>query len=214
MTGRFIVLEGIDGCGSTTQAKLLQAVLRERGHDVELTSEPSDGPIGKLIRQALLDKLEGSEGQPRRCSWATMALLFAADRLDHVDQVIRPALERGAIVISDRYDLSSLTYQSATATTGSDVVGWVRALNARALRPDLTIVLHVTPEIAGRRRLTRGGPEEIYEKTELQRTLAGLYREAQALVPGDTIAHVDADGGVEQVQAEILRAVLHPDAPH
>jgi dTMP kinase len=213
VSGRFVVLEGIDGCGSTTQARLLARALEARGHAVESTCEPSSGPIGALIRRALQQQLHGPSGEPRQPSWATMALLFAADRLDHVDHVIRPALARGALVISDRYDLSSLTYQSATAPAGADVLAWLRALNAEAVRPDLTIVLDVSPEVARTRRLARGGPEEIYERTELQHRLSGMYSTAERYVPGDRVVHVSADAGVEQVAAAVLAAVLEAMPP-
>jgi dTMP kinase len=145
--GTFIVIEGIDGCGSTTHSKRLAKALRADGVDARLTCEPTAGPIGGLIRQVLQKRLfvPDSSG-PRAFAWSTMALLFAADRLDHLDSMIVPALRDGATVISDRYDLSTLAYQSVTAPAGERVIPWLREVNACALRPDLTVVIDVAAE--------------------------------------------------------------------
>ena len=208
--GRFIVLEGIDGCGSTTQARRLANVLSARGQRVALTFEPTDGPIGLLIRRALRRTLE-HDGQRRELDWAAMALLFAADRLDHVASTVRPALEAGAWVISDRYDLSSLAYQSVTATEPTNgTVEWLRTLNTHALRPDLTVVLDVPFEVAEERRRARGGEPELYEVSELQRRLSAVYATAEALVPGDPLLHVDGSLSPDAVGERILACV---DAP-
>jgi dTMP kinase len=206
--GRFIVLEGIDGCGSTTQSGLLATALKARGIEVCSTCEPSTGPVGRLIRQALRSELTTGDGAARGLSWAAMALLFAADRVDHVSTVIEPALASGRVVISDRYDLSTLAYQSTTSTEPGDVVPWLRAINARARRPDLTLVLDVSPELAEQRRLARRGQSELYEQCELQRTLADVYRHAEVLVPDDRVVHVLADGTADEVHHRVLTAVL------
>ena len=205
--GRFIVLEGIDGSGTTTQAARLAAELERRGTPVCLTREPTPGPIGVLLRGALQEKWVPEPGEARRrVSWATFSLLFAADRLDHLDNVIVPALEAGRTVVSDRYDLSSLAYQSVTAPEGASVVPWIRALNARALRPDVTVVLYVPADIAEERRKARGGPPEIFEVSDLQRRLAAVYTRAEELVPGDRVVHV-ADGSQDAVFAHIFSAL-------
>src|SRR5688572_29817595 len=107
--GRLIVIEGIDASGSTTHGKLLMKALKLRGHDVLLTCEPTSGPVGSLIRQVLQKRVHVmAEHGPRTFSWSTMALLFAADRIDHLESEIIPALRAGTWVVSDRYDLSSL----------------------------------------------------------------------------------------------------------
>src|SRR5262245_58804737 len=114
--GRFIVVEGVDGSGSTTHTRLLAKALRKRGHRVHTNCEPTTGPVGGLIRQVLQKRITiPGESGPKSLGWSTMALLFAADRLDHLDSEITPALRKGEWVISDRYDLSSLAYQSLTA---------------------------------------------------------------------------------------------------
>lgn len=206
--GRFIVVEGIDGSGSTTHSKLLGKALKKRGLGVRLTCEPTSGPIGGLIRQVLQKRLSvpGDKG-PRGFSWSTMALLFAADRLDHIDSEIVPALRAGIWVISDRYDLSSLAYQSVTAPSPESVLPWIRHLNAHALRPDLTVVLDVPAEIAAERRGSRGSTEELFEHHELQAKLAAVYARAEELVPGDRLVHVSGVGEVEEVSRRLLDAV-------
>lgn len=200
--GKFIVLEGIDGSGTTTQGNLLALALAREGVRAIFTHEPSKGPFGQSLRQLL----SGTAEDPSR-AWDCMALLFAADRLDHVAREIEPALGSGVTVVCDRYDLSSLAYQSATSPAGEAALPWLRALNARAPRPDLTLVLDIDPELAEQRRALRGGPAELYEKRELQRRLAEIYAAAENLVPGDRMAHVPADGSVEAVQGR-LRAEL------
>lgn len=204
--GRFIVLDGIDGSGTTSQGQRLVTALQAAGISARFTCEPSVGPIGRQIRQLL----SGSGDETSR-SWDTLALLFAADRLDHVEREIRPALDAGITVICDRYDLSSLAYQSATAGEdpglASETLAWIRALNQRALRPDLTLVLDVDPDVAEGRRAARGLPPELFERRDLQRRLALLYARAELLVPGDRVLHVDANPELSLV-AERLWALV------
>src|SRR6185503_20411145 len=109
MRGALIVLEGVDGAGTTTQVRLLAERLRARGSRVHTTAEPSSGPIGKLLRRALSGRLtDGDAPDAARPSWQTLALLFAADRLDHLAREVEPELAAGAIVLCDRYDHSTL----------------------------------------------------------------------------------------------------------
>jgi dTMP kinase len=210
--GVFVVVEGIDGSGSTTHTKLLGKALRQRGLKVVETCEPSPGPIGSMIRQVLQRRLFVADATgPRGFAWSTMALLFAADRMDHLDSTIVPALREGAVVLSDRYDLSSLAYQSVTAPSGEKVVPWIRELNAAALRPDLTIVINVPVEVAEERRRSRGGIEEMFEARELQTKLCAVYGDAERLVPHDRLTHVSGVGAVSDVAANILNAVVALD---
>src|SRR5204862_347715 len=125
--GRFIVLEGVDGAGTTTQTRALAAALAARGHIVTTTCQPSDGVIGKLVRSQL--RATDDPPDPR-----ALALLFAADRLDHIHRVVEPALARGEVVISDRYVASSWIYQGLACDPQ-----WVRTINAHAPWPDLTL---------------------------------------------------------------------------
>jgi dTMP kinase len=200
--GRFIVLEGIDGSGTTTQGRALVAAFEHAGLRAHFTHEPSGLPIGLFLRQLL-----SSGPELERPDWDAMALLFAADRLQHVAREIEPLLARGVTVVSDRYDLSSLAYQSATAPGGANVVPWLRAVNRRARRPDVTLVFDVDPSLAEARRAGRGGSPELFERRELQARLAEIYRRAEELVPGDALVHLDANGTLEAVTANVMAAL-------
>jgi dTMP kinase len=207
--GLFVVVEGIDGCGSTTHAKLLAKAIKSRGPEVVLTCEPSTGPIGSLIRQVLQRRLFVPDATgPRNFAWSTMALLFAADRMDHLDSTVAPALRAGSVVVSDRYDLSSLAYQSVTAHNGAESIPWIRELNSQALRPDVTIVLDVPAEVAEERRRLRGGVEEMFEAREIQARLATVYARAEELVPNDRVLHVPGVGEVQEVAARIFETLI------
>lgn len=203
--GPFIVFEGIDGSGTTTQAERYAAHLRARGHHVRLTREPSTGPVGSLIRLILTHRttLQGSHQA------ALMALLFAADRVDHVDSEIDPHIEGGGVVISDRYDLSSLAYQSAGASDDElrDQIAWIRTLNQHVRRPDVTVVLDVSPAVAAARRHARGGAGELFDAASLQARLAAVYLRAEDLVPGDRVVHIDGDRDVESVTRAVKEAL-------
>src|SRR5450759_40417 len=129
--GRFIVLEGIDGSGTTTQLDRAVAYLGTHGHRAVATREPSAGPVGRLLRDALLGRLHTPDGA--RMDGRTMALLFAADRIDHLQREIEPQLAAGTTVVSDRYLLSSLAYQAEEADRA-----WVAGLSRGIRAPDLT----------------------------------------------------------------------------
>ena len=207
--GKLIVLEGLDGAGTTTQIERYAEHLRLANRTVHVTRQPSPGPIGTMLRQALGGRVAvGSEHHSE-----IMALLFAADRLDHLAREVDPWLREGAVVLCDRYDLSSIAYQTATAPAELlarvDFEGWVRSLNRFARRPDLTVVVDVTPELAEGRRASRAGKPDIYEYSDLQSRLAALYREAERLCPGDAIVHVDGDPSLDEVSARI-RGILDP----
>jgi dTMP kinase len=203
--GRFVVLEGIDGAGTTTHVARLAERLRTAGLPVRTTREPSDGPIGTMIRQVLSGRIVVPGG--RAPNWATMALLFAADRMDHIEAEIEPWVATGGIVISDRYDASSLAYQSVSSGRGGpDAVEWIRHLNRFCKRPDLTIVLDVSSDEAARRRAQRGEAAQLYEQNEVQRALAVFYRELAQHLPKDRIVLVDGGGSIDEVHARIYAA--------
>lgn len=203
-----IVVEGVDGSGTTTQSRRLVEALRAIGRDARHTFEPTPGPIGNLIRAALEKRLIDPESSSRRALRPeTMALLFAADRLDHLDSFILPALAEGAIVVSDRYDLSSLVYQSATSDSAAEALPWLRTLNRAARRPDLTVVLDVPFEVAKLRRSGRGGPDELFDADALQRRLVEVYARAEELVPGDNLVHLSGVGEPDEVTRRLAAAV-------
>ncbi len=203
-SGRFIVLEGIDGSGTTTQLEALALRFRELGRTVVTTREPTSGPVGALLRRILTGSIDAGEGAGS-FDWMTLALLFAADRAHHAHNVIRPNLEQGHVVICDRYDLSSRIYQSLTAPDADVARPWVSTLNACVPRPDITFVLQVDAEVAEQRRAARGGKPELFEQSALQRRLAEAYAQAQVYVPNDRLAHVSGDRPVGQV-TELLFA--------
>jgi dTMP kinase len=205
MSGRFVVIEGIDGAGTTTQVGRLVDRLRKKNIQVRGTREPSDGPVGTLIRQVLAGRVVVPGG--RAPGWGTMALLFAADRVDHVEAEIEPALAVGAVVVSDRYDASSLAYQSVTSGGGGDVaVKWIAEINRQARRPDLTVVLDVSADVAGARREARGEPSQLYEQNETQRALAVFYKDLARYLPQDRIVLIDASGTADQVEEAVYSA--------
>ena len=193
--GLLIALEGIDGTGKSTQAKVLASWFEKRGRSVLLTAEPSQGPLGRLVREGLAGKRKFTPG--------TMALLFASDRLDHLAKVVEPALEQGRVVISDRYLLSSLAYQSVHNNPD-----WVAAINSRARRPDLTLLLDMGVSECLERLKSRQGFAEIYETAELLGKVRLNYRDlaAQAREAGERVVTVDAAAPLEEVGRAVIQA--------
>lgn len=207
--GQFIVIEGIDGSGTTTQCSILADRLTENGLPAHVTREPSDGPVGVLIRQILTGRVvvPGRHGT-HAPGWATMATLFASDRLDHLEAEIMPNVLDGVTVICDRYDHSSVAYQTVSSGGGEAEAAWVLELNRHARRPDLTLVLDVDPEVAGSRRDGRSGSPELYEVSEMQAELAKFYAKIDAHFPSDTIRHIDANCDVDGVARAIWAEVM------
>jgi len=194
--GRFIVLEGLDGAGTTTQARLLGDRLRAAGRPVHVTAEPSGGPIGSLVRQVLARRVVGGRGEGELDAGA-LALLFAADRLDHVAAEIAPKLAGGVDVVSDRFTLSSLAYQGLT--TGD--LAWVEAVNGRAATPDVTLFLRARPAVTLKRRHAASMDPELYEVSEFQRAVARSYdRGIERLrAAGQRVIELDGEAPVEVV---------------
>ena len=201
MTGTLIVLEGLDGAGTTTQVKRLVAHLRADGRQAHATREPSDGPVGKLIREMLTG---GHAISGQVLSQSTFGLLFAADRLDHLQREVEPNLASGSIVVSDRWYHSSLAYQG----TGADR-DWITMLNARARKPDLTLFLEVRPHVAAKRRLDAGRVQELFEDLRMQEAVAEGYtatnKELQA--QGERIETIDGEASPDEVFAAIVKLV-------
>jgi dTMP kinase len=188
-----IVLEGIDGAGTTTQAARLAEALRADGRDVHLTREPSDGPVGTLLREFL-------SGNHAPVDQTTLALLFAADRADHLHREVEPAIARGAVVISDRWYHSSLAYQGT-----DEKRAWISVLNERARRPELTVFLDVDPEVAARRRSAARRGEEIFDRIETQRAIADGYRSViETLSETERIATLDGERDPDAVTADLV----------
>jgi dTMP kinase len=161
--GKLISIEGIDGCGKSTHTKLLARWLRARGYKVVVTDEPTNGSIGRIIKRILRGEL--------KVPVAAEALLFAADRLHHLNKLILPAMRAGKIVITERYTYSSLAYQSARGLN----LQWIANINEKALRPDMAVLIDVPAEIALRR--IKGARElDTFERDlKLQRKVRTNY---------------------------------------
>lgn len=144
LRGVFIAFEGGDGAGKSTQARLLSAWLGELGHPVVITREPGGTSFGRAVRELVL---HGDQVTPR-----AEALLFAADRADHVETMVRPALLRGEVVISDRYVDSSIAYQGAGRDLGVDEVRMLNLWATGGLVPELTVLIDVPAEVGRARR--------------------------------------------------------------
>lgn len=197
MTGNFVVLEGGDGSGKSTQRDLLVAWLRESGIDAVATLEPGGTALGGSLRQLLLD---GHAVAPR-----AEALLMAADRAQHIADVIAPALARGAWVVSDRHVPSSLVYQGVVRGLGVEAVDALSVFAADGLVPDLVIVLDVDDATAEQRRSPSADRMER-EGLEFHKQVRSAYRQL-AEANGWTV--VDGGAAPERV-AERIRAVLKP----
>ncbi|MFB7025143.1 dTMP kinase, partial [Streptomyces sp. NPDC056295] len=186
-TGFFIALEGGDGAGKSTQVQALADWIRAKGHEVVVTREPGATPIGKRLRSILLDV--SSAGLSNRAE----ALLYAADRAEHVDSLVRPALERGAIVLSDRYIDSSVAYQGAGRDLSPTEIARISRWATDGLVPHLTVVLDVSPETA-RERFTEAPDRLESEPPEFHaRVRAGFL----ALAAADPSRYLVVDAGQE-----------------
>ncbi|MCA9566719.1 MAG: dTMP kinase [Myxococcales bacterium] len=191
MKGSFIVLEGLDGAGTTTQARALLAILPP--HTLA-TNEPTAGPIGRVARQSL-------RGDPEAPPLPALPWLYAADRADHVHREVLPALEAGRTVLSDRYVPSSLAYQSLTHDLQA-----VWELNHRFPVPDRVFFVDVSVETALGRIQGRGEPAEIYDTEERLRIVRAAYVEVMAFLAerGWPIVHIDGDQPIDAVTAAIV----------
>lgn len=197
-TGVFVCFEGGEGAGKSTQSRVLSTWLQERGHTVLLTFEPGDTEVGKALRQIVLSPETGE------LSHRTEALLYAADKAEHVDTVVLPALARGEVVITDRYVDSSLAYQGA----GRDlVVADVERVNRWAtgdLRPHLTVVLDLAPE-AGLGRFTERDRIEG-ESVEFHQRVRQGFLDLAAADPEHYLV-LDARAPVEEIAGAIRTRV-------
>jgi len=202
MPGRFITLEGIDLCGKTTQIEKLASYLQERGMEVVISREPGGPPISEKIREILLDPENGA------MTALTELLLYEASRSQHTEELIRPALEAGKWVVSDRYGDASFAYQGFGRKLGGELVRRLNRLATSGLVPDLTIVLDLPPEEAARRFKGEG-----WKADRLERERADFHhrvREAYLQLSGEEperVKIIDGRGTVESIAVQI-RAVV------
>lgn len=201
MSGLFISFEGCDGCGKTTQARLLASSLEEIGVDVVLTREPGGSAGAEEIRKLILT------GDSDRWSPETELLLFNAARRDHIERTIRPALERGAVVICDRYVDSSRVYQGAVRSDLRHMVDQLHKLMI-GLDPDVTILMDIDPDESLRRGLSRIGAEDRFEQmgSEFQRAIHTGFSNLQSEFP-DRVMRVSGAGTPDEVFARLRSAL-------
>ena len=188
----FVTFEGADGSGKSTQAELLRAALAGEGRDVVLTREPGGTELGEAVRRLVLNG-------PVMGAWAE-ATLFAASRAEHVEEVIGPALERGADVVCDRYVDSSLAYQGIARGLGVDAVLQLNLAVTGGLLPDLTFLLLLDPDVATGRQVDPDRLER--EGTELQAKVDAAYRELATRF-SERIVTIDATGERETIAREV-----------
>ena len=199
--GLFITLEGTEGCGKSTHAKLLKSYLQDKGHEVVLTLEPGGTGVGKSIRDILLHRDASIDK-------AAELLLFGADRAHHVSSVIKPALAQGKIVICDRYIDSTTAYQVGGRGLPEDAVKFINNLSSEGVCPDVTILFDVPVEV-GLKRL-KGGMRDRFEKESLDfhEKIRMRFLEIAKAEP-DRVKIVGSHDSIDSVE-EKIRKILEP----
>ena len=201
MRGLFITFEGGEGAGKSTQIKRLAEVLKARGHAVLLTREPGGSPGAEAVRHVLLSGAAEAYGPE------TEALLFAAARSDHVEQVIRPAVESGTIVLCDRFMDSSRVYQGVTGELDGEFMRQLEDVTVNGMVPDLTLILDIDPALGlARAASRRAGPADRYEKETVamhQRRRVGFLDIAKR--EPERCKVIDASLDAETIAGEVLK---------
>jgi dTMP kinase len=201
----FITIEGIDWCGKTTQAVRLAKWLSGRGYAVVGTREPGGTAAGQAIRHLLLDN--AYQGLSPQCE----LMLFLADRAQHVDEVVRPALEEGKVVVCERYADSTVAYQGYGRGIDLELLRRLNGLVTGDLAPDLTLLLDLDPEQAAQRRFQAGAPARVADRMEgeagdFRRRVASGYLELARAEP-HRFRVIDASGSVDEVAARVIETV-------
>jgi len=189
--GIFVCIEGLDGSGKTTHAHRLVRNLQKKGFDAVYTTEPSRGELGKFIRGTVL------EGK-KRVPGVVEAVLFAVDRVEHLEKDVKPALKEGKIVVSDRCVYSSLAYQGAA---GLDLE-WIEEINRFALPADLAIYIDVPPEVVVKRIRRK---KSVMERLEIQRRVKEVYMK---FVDNGKLMPIDGDRRKAEVEQKLLSVIM------
>lgn len=202
MKGMFITVEGPDGSGKTTQLQLLVRSLTEKGYEVVVTREPGGTKVGNSIREVLLSP-EHDEMTPR-----VEMMLYAASRAQNIDQVIRPALKRGAIVVCDRFVDASIAYQGYGLQYDLNQILSLNEWATAGIKPDLTFLFDLTPDQASRRMKDRGQLDRIESRDESfhQRVYDGFKKLLEQ--HPDRMVRIDANATIEMIQDEVLDITL------
>jgi dTMP kinase len=197
----FITFEGPEGCGKSTHSKKLKSFLEGKGLSVVLTLEPGGTQIGKHIRSLLLDPESVLERD-------TEVYLFAADRNEHVSKIIRPALQAGKIVISDRFIDSTLAYQIGGRRLPEDLVRYLVMVSSHGLRPDLTILLDVSPQIGLKRAAAKGDADRFeQEKLDFHKRVREMYLKIAADDPARFVVINTDHRSIDEIQDEIRKRI-------
>jgi len=202
VTSRFIVLDGVEGCGKSTQIRRLSEYLTASGYTVTQTVEPGGTPVGLKVRELLLDPAY-SEMTP-----LTELMLFCASRAQHCDEVIRPALDAGNIVLCDRFASATVVYQGYAGGLDVATIETVNHIATRGLQPDLLIVLDIDPGIGMTRKLGAGMTADRIEEKSLEfhrKVRDGFLTYAQA--HSDFAVVVDADRDPDVVFTDLKKLV-------
>ena len=199
--GFFLVIDGIDGCGKTTQTKRLVKYFSDQGFHTHYTAEPSKGKVGVILREYLQDASTPA---------AVDALLFAADRVDHCTAEIFPLLQKGDLVVSDRYRLSSYVYQAVQGESQNLTLDWIKSINSFSLTPDLTIILDLSPEIALARKISQNADQnqglEKFERIDFQKKIRAKFIQITSAL-SQNIEIIEGEGDMNAIFQQIVQIV-------
>ncbi|PYG89188.1 dTMP kinase [Ruminiclostridium sufflavum DSM 19573] len=199
--GKFITFEGTDGSGKTTQIKLLEGYVREKGYEVVLSREPGGTKVSESIRDIILDP-SNTDITP-----LTEMIMYAASRAQHVAQVIRPAVEAGKVVICDRFVDSSYAYQGSGRGVDLRIIADVNRVAIDGMSPDMTFFLDIAPETAIKRRINASGADRIeQEKIDFHRRVYEGYKKMALLFP-ERIRAIDANKSISEISSQIIECL-------
>jgi dTMP kinase len=205
LAGVFITFEGVDGSGKSTQLRMLASELRLRGREVVATREPGGTPLGGRLRDVLLDAEEQVDPLAE-------LLIFAADRAQHVRALVRPAVESGRVVLSDRYADATVAYQGAGRGFTDEVIAQVVSLATGGLKPDLTLIFDLTIEASRQRAQERHHSDDKHDRLDAEDAafharVRDAYLKIAASEP-ERVRVVDAGGSIQETHSQVMRLVM------